>query len=172
MIEFQLTNFQYIKMMRAVMRRRLFINVPIIYGSLWIVGWILFAISGGDAWSDIGAMGVLLIAILPIAALFWSIWLARYAKRDAEAKFNAIYSLDGYYLDVKCKLEDGQVLYHNVSRDKLYTIDLKKVKKIVKFKDFFALELNKNTVFFVPLNTETENLYNDICNQRSALKNK
>ena len=160
------------KMARAIMRRRLFIIVPTIYGVLWIIGWILFAIAEGDVWAETGQFGVLLIAAVPVAALSTSIRMAICAKCNAKKTFKSL-SPDGVHFDVQCQLEDGQLNYHNISKNKLYKVDLNTVKKVSKFKDFFVLELKqgKNIGYFIPLNSETENLYEQICAQCSALKN-
>ncbi len=168
MIEFQLTQSQYINMMRTMMRRRLLIAVPAIYGSMWIVGWILFAIAEGDAWSDLGAFAILLLVFVPLVALSMSIRMILVEKKVAIKTFMEM-SFDGVYLYIQCQLEEGQLNYYNASRDKLYEIDLKKVKKVSKFKDFFVLELSKRLGYVVPLNSDTENLYNQICEQRSTI---
>lgn len=170
MIEFQITDLQYIKMMRAIVRRRLLIIAPAIYGALWIVGWILFAIAEGDAWSDIGSFAVLLLVSIPFAALFTSIFLLRATTASAEKKFQTL-SKDGRNLNIECQLGDGQLEYRNVSQDNLVLIDLKTVKRVIKFKNFFLLEISKRIGYIISLNTETEILYFKICEQRAALKN-
>lgn len=170
MIEFQLTNSQYVNMMRAIMRRRLLIAVPAVFGLLWIVGWILFAIAEGDAWSALGSFAVLLLVGAPIAALSSSIRMSIFQKRFAKKMFLNM-SSDGERLDIQCQLEDGQLKYYNVSRNNLYEIDLKQVKRVNKFKDFFMLEMGKRIGYLIPFNSETESLYNQIREQRSALKN-
>lgn len=164
MIEFQLTENEYVNTMRALMRRRLLIATPAIFGSLWIVSWILFAIAEGDAWSGLGTVAILLLVGSPLTALVTSIRMMAIAKSIAKKTFQTM-SFDGIYLYIQCQLEDGQLKYYNASRDKMYEIDLKNVKKVSKFKDFFVVELSKSIGYVFPLKLETELLYHRICEQ-------
>ena len=163
MIEFQITKTQYLNMARAATRRRFLIATATIWGPMWIVAWILFAIAEGDAWSDIGSLGVLLLVGLPLTLLFTWIYMASYSKTFAQKMFQAL-SSDGDHFDIQCQLEDGQLKYYNITRNKLYEIDLKTVKRIRKYKDFFTVELGKRIGYYIPLNSETENLYHSLKN--------
>lgn len=163
MLKFQLQKNQYLKMVRAVIRRRLLVVAPIIYGILWIVGWTLLAIEGMDIYSNVGAFGLLLVVFIPIAALSASLWIVHFTVRSAKGKFTQN-SVNGHW-NVQCKLEDGQFMYN-------IHIPIGKIKRIGKYKEFFTVELNKNidNCYIVPLNEETQALYNELCEQWTALR--
>ena len=171
MIEFRLTEPQYIKMVRSVMRGRIFLSALAIYGVAWIVAWILFIVGECDAWSEIGSMGVLLLVAVPVAGLLTSIRFMARATRRARFEFK-ISSSDGYNLDIRCQLENGIFKYHFVPKDVLVELDLTSKLKVIRFNNFFIVQKNKSTAYYIPLNSETEELYYEICEQRSALQNK
>ena len=169
MIEFHLTTSQYVEMTHAITRRRLLVASAIAYGALWVIGWILFAIGGFDAWSDLGAPGLLVILATPVAALTASIRTSIISKRSAPKRFLAI-SGGARTLDIQCQVDNEKLIYHVVNIDKRSEVDLNAIKKVEEYKGFFFVRQTRKIGYMIPLNSETENMYNQIREIQSARK--
>ena len=170
MVQFQLKRSQYKEMIRAVIRRRLLIWGTILYGTFWLVGLILFAVGNWDVWSELGATGVAIMVLTPLSGLSTVLLLVAQARRKADRDF-AHYSWNGADLPIRCQLEDGKLLYHVLTQNIPYTVDLRTVK-VVKYNNFFTLEIGRKSTYPIPFNSETKSLYQEICEQVRALKRK
>ena len=171
MVRFQLKRSQYKQMVTTVMRRCLLIWGGILYGALWLVGLILFGVGNWDAWTDAGAIGVFIMVCAPFAGLLTALILMGQARRKADRDFGH-YSWNEVDLSVECQLQDGKVSYHILTQNIPYTVDLRSVSRIGKYKNFFTLEIARKSTYPIPFNSETESLYHEICEQFRALKRK